>query len=98
LGDPNAALGFGNLYREGHGVSQDYSEAVKWYRSAAEASPRADKPPLQQVQDKINIRAARLNLALMYYDGMGTQKNYEEAAKWYRMIAEEDPGPGGPWW
>jgi TPR repeat protein len=26
----------GHLYREGNGVSQDYKEAVRWYRLAAE--------------------------------------------------------------
>jgi TPR repeat protein len=29
----------------------------------------------------------------MYYEGMGTPPNFEEAAKWYRLAAEQgDPG------
>ncbi len=32
---------------------------------------------------------AQASLGLMYYDGEGVPKDYQEAAKWYRMAAEE---------
>ena len=31
-----ALTNLGNMYYNGHGVKQNYSEAVKWYRKAAE--------------------------------------------------------------
>lgn len=35
-GFASAQHNLGNIYSNGLGVSQDYSEAVKWYRLAAE--------------------------------------------------------------
>ena len=73
-GDANAQCGLGLMYLQGNGVSQDYAEAVKWYRKAAEQG---------------NAKA-QLKLALMYnlyehHSGM----DYAEAAKWTRKAAEQ---------
>ena len=35
-GDATAQLELGNMYHDGRGVPQDYAEAVKWYRLAAD--------------------------------------------------------------
>jgi uncharacterized protein len=35
-GDGVAQLNLGVMYEDGEGVPQDYTEAVKWYRRAAE--------------------------------------------------------------
>ncbi len=35
-GDANAQNNLGFMYYKGHGVPQDYAEAVKWFRKAAE--------------------------------------------------------------
>jgi Sel1 repeat len=35
-GDARAQANVGRLYHEGHGVPQDYAEAVKWFRKAAD--------------------------------------------------------------
>ena len=35
-GDTNAQFNLGVMYEDGRGVTQDYQEAVKWYRKAAE--------------------------------------------------------------
>ena len=52
-------------------ASRDPSEALKWYRRAAE----------QGDSD------ARFDLAGMYLHGEGVEKNYSEAARWYRCPA-----------
>ena len=57
----------------GDGVPQDYKEAVKWYRLAAE----------QGYAD------AQYNLGLMYSNGEGVPQDYKEAVKWYRLAAEQ---------
>jgi TPR repeat protein len=53
------------MYEFGHGVPQDYAEATKWYRRAAE---RGDSD-------------ANFNLGLMYEKGQGVPHDYAEAAK-----------------
>ena len=53
--------------------SEDYKEAVKWYRKAAE-------------QGYAN---AQCNLAECYYYGNGVARDDKEAVKWYRKAAEQ---------
>jgi len=55
------------------GVPQDYAEAARWYRKAAEqGDARAQK-----------------DLGHMYFDGRGVPQDYAEAARWYRKAAEQ---------
>jgi TPR repeat protein len=54
-------------------VLQDYAEAAKWYRRAAE-----------QGND-----GAQLFLGIMYQDGRGVPQDYAEAVTWYRRAAEQ---------
>jgi Sel1 repeat len=54
-------------------LSQDYSEAMKWLRKAA---------------DKGNP-LAQSNLGEMYYKGWGVPQDYAEAAKWYLKAAAQ---------
>jgi TPR repeat protein len=44
------------MYRNGHGVTQDYKTAIKWYRLSAEQGNAS----------------AQLNLGAMYANGYGT--------------------------
>ena len=61
----------GENYYTGQGVPQDYAEAAKWYRKAAEMG---------------NADAMR-NLGNLYYDGHGLAQDYAEAVKWIRKAA-----------
>lgn len=63
----------GVMYEKGLRVPMDLTEAVKWYRLAAE-----------QGLDK-----AQYKLGWMYAKGVGVLENYEEAAKWYRLAANQ---------
>jgi uncharacterized protein len=63
----------GRMYNDGEGVTQDYKEAEKWYRTAA----------------KQGLADAQYNLGLMHESGVGVTQDYEEAAKWYRAAAEQ---------
>jgi hypothetical protein len=61
------------MYDKGQGVSQDYAEAVWWYRRAAEQGhPRA-----------------QTILGVKYEQGRGVPQNYTEAVQWYRRAAEQ---------
>ena len=56
------------------GIPQDFPEAVKWLRQAAEQG-KAD---------------AQSKLAWMYKNGLGVLQSYSEAVNWYRLAAEQD--------
>jgi hypothetical protein len=68
---PASLFSRGAMYAEGLGVPQDYAEAAKWYRMAAD----------------MGEAAAQLNLGVMYEHGQGVPQDYKEAEKWYRMAA-----------
>jgi TPR repeat protein len=71
-GDPIAQFNIGAMYSDGKGVTQDYTEAAKWFRKAADQGDTA----------------AQLNLGIMYQTGRGVPKDDTEAVKWYRKAAE----------
>ncbi len=67
--DPAAQRNIGHLYRNGLGVAQDFAEAMKWYRKAAE----------------LGLPGAQANLADMLERGQGLDTpNPVEAAKWFQ--------------
>ena len=57
----------------GQGVTQDYKQAMKWYRLAANQG-NAD---------------ALFFLGNMYYEGKGVPQDYREAVKWHRRAAAQ---------
>jgi len=61
------------MYANGVGVQQDYAEAAKWYRKAAEQG----------------FAWAQTALGFKYQEGTGVPQDYAEAAKWYRKAAEQ---------
>jgi uncharacterized protein len=54
-------------------VTQDYTEAAKWYGFAA-------------IRGDVD---AQFNLALLYANGHGVPQDRTEAAKWYRLAADQ---------
>jgi TPR repeat protein len=71
--DPKIQTRIGNSFRTGNGVKKDYTEAMHWFRKAAEQGHAG----------------AQNNLANMYEEGLGIPKNESEAAQWYRRAAEQ---------
>ena len=71
-GDARAQSMLALLYYRGRGVTQDYKEAVKWFRRAA---------------DQIDA-AAPFYLGIMSAEGEGMPQNHAEAASWFRLAAE----------
>ena len=59
------------MYRKGQGVRQDYAEALKWFRRAAEQG----------------VSRAQNNLGFMYGTGTGVPKDFVQAHKWYALAA-----------
>jgi TPR repeat protein len=59
------------MYMKGYGVPQDYGEAVRWYRRAADQG----------------YARAQHSLAFMYRYGRGVRPDYEAAVKWFYKAA-----------
>jgi TPR repeat protein len=72
-GDAPAQAQLGRLYTKGEGVTNSYTEAVKWYRLAAD----------QGNSD------AQFGLGELYDAGQGVKQDPTEAVKWYRLAAEQ---------
>jgi TPR repeat protein/formylglycine-generating enzyme required for sulfatase activity len=61
------------MYFNGQGVPQNYAEAVKWYRKAADQGNSG----------------SQFGLGLMYAEGQGVPQDYAEAVRWYRKAADQ---------
>ena len=72
-GNAIAQYNLGAMYLGGIGVTQNFTEAAKWYRLAAEQG---------------NATAQR-DLGMIYDKGLGVTQNFTEAEKWYRLSAEQ---------
>jgi uncharacterized protein len=59
------------MYEFGKSVPQNYTEALKWYRKAAD-------------QGDVD---AQLSLGLMYDKGEGAPQNYVQAHMWFNLAA-----------
>ena len=78
-GESESQEALGDYYQTGrNGLSINLSEAVKWYRKAAEQG-NAD---------------GQYNLGDMYANGSGVVKDEAEAVKWYRKSAEQGNANG----
>ncbi|EFA27847.1 conserved hypothetical protein [Haemophilus influenzae HK1212] len=77
-GDPTAQILLGQMYYNGEFFKQDYVEAAKWYRKAADQG----------------AKFGLLFLGEMYENGEGVEKDYAEAVKLYRKAAEQGSPEG----
>jgi TPR repeat protein len=62
------------MYDRGEGVPQNYREALKWYRKAA---------------DQGNAMA-QYNIGAMYVSGHGVPQDYVTAHMWFNLSAAQD--------
>ena len=69
------------MYRKGEGVLQDYFEAVKWWRLAAEQGDTG----------------AQNNLGTMYLEGNGVLQDNVRAHMWYNIAATEGNKDAANW-
>ena len=73
-GAAEAQNNVGHLYEEGYGVSQNYAEAMVWYRQAADQG----------------LAEAQHNVGMLYYHGYGVAKNFRESLKWFKRASQQD--------
>ena len=72
-GNAAAQFSLGFIYRQGQGVAQSDTEAVKWYQLAADQG-HAD---------------AQKQLGFMHDAGKGVPQDDAKAVEWYRLAAEQ---------
>jgi hypothetical protein len=72
-GDAFAQYSIGLLYRNGTGVAQDYAEAMRGHRVAADQG----------------FAQAQSDIGVMYQSGLGVPQDHAEAGRWYRKAAEQ---------
>jgi uncharacterized protein len=70
-GNTDAMYNLGLLYRDGHGVAQDYGKAREWLQKAIDAG---------------NANAMT-NLGWVYENGPGVAHDYVKACEWYQKAA-----------
>ena len=68
-----AQFNLGIMYKKGQGVAQNNTEALQWYRKAAD-------------QGHSN---AQFSLGVIYHQGRGVQQNYTEALRWLLKAADQ---------
>jgi TPR repeat protein len=74
-GDAKARYELGRAFLSGTlGVAKDETEAVKWFRKAAEQ----------------NVADAQCNLGVGYANGQGVTEDDAESVKWFRKAAEQN--------
>lgn len=77
-GNQKAQLRLGNIYYYNGipliDVPQDYVEAARWYEKSAEQGESQ----------------AQINMAVLYYFGIGVEQNYAKAAYWNRQACEKN--------
>ena len=71
--DPLPQYYLGVMYMKGQGVEQNYEEAGKWLRKAAEN----------------RLPQAQYKLANLYTEGKGVPKDFESAFIWYSVAAAQ---------
>jgi len=77
-GDMAAQTNLGRMYYYGLSLPQNYDEASKWFRKAA---------------DQGDARA-QYGLGTIYFYGQGIPRDYFEALRWFRKAAEQGDAKG----
>jgi TPR repeat protein len=68
----------GNCYRSGHGVPQDYKQAVFWFQKAADQGDAF----------------AQTNLGNCYRSGHGVPQDHKQAVVWFQKAADQGDANG----
>ena len=92
-GDVEAQYKLGVSYYNGEGVTQDYVEAMKWFRLAAGAQSTDVKKSTEvkgtEQQASEGNLIAQYDLGVRYATGRGVPQDYAQAVKWLRLAADQ---------
>lgn len=89
-GDADAQFNLGLMYGEGRAGRQNYAEAARWFRRAADQGDAKAEPYARWYQRAADEDAeAGFNLGVMYVEGRGVQQSYAAAARLFREAADQ---------
>ncbi|KFI97919.1 tetratricopeptide repeat protein [Bifidobacterium stellenboschense] len=106
-GHVKAQIKVGDCYMYGVGTPKDEEQARSWYRRAAEQGDRTAQVLLADALHHIDDgqsaywcrkaaeqgdAGAMFGLGVRYEKGEGVEKDYEQAAHWYRLATEQGKG------
>ena len=74
IGDADSMLEIGRMYQSGTGVERSYSEALEYYRKAAD----------------LDSYRAMYNIGRMYQTGIGVERSLDSAREWFSRIPSID--------
>jgi TPR repeat protein len=86
-GNENAQFSLGIMYNEGKGVPQDYAEAVKWFKLAAEQNGVRVESRFDKLAMKFGALSPQYYLGIMYREGHGVTQDYAIAHMWFNLAA-----------
>ena len=72
-GDAQAQFALGTMYRDGQGVAQDYTQALRWWQKAAE----------------LGVIDAQLALGNIYAGGTGVARDHVQAYMWFHIVTQQ---------
>lgn len=91
------------MYANGEGVQQNYNEALKWYKKAADQGNIDAQYYIGMMSERMQNYSdaviwyrkaaeqghtfAQSNLAVLYFNGQGVKQDFSEAEKLWRMAA-----------
>ena len=95
VGTIDGLASLAGMYREGKGVLQDYAEAAKLFRLAAQ---QGDAPTiLPQLSTTPMVIMAQFNLAHMYEEGKGVLQDNVMAHMWFNIASANGNKKSGEW-
>ena len=94
--DADACYWSGLCCYHGYGMEQDYTQAVEWFRKAADQNPALTAELYRRAAEQGNRYAMRL-LGNCYCSGQGVDRDYHQAVEWYCKAAELGDGDACYW-
>lgn len=95
---PEAQYNYGMMLRDGTGVAQDNTEALKWLKLAADKGLQSAKREFDALKLKTMLAheqsdsgkpASQFSMGLRFLNGDGVEKDLEVAAKWILKAAKQ---------
>lgn len=91
VGNPEGSYNLAQCYHYGRGVKQDVMEALKIYRRVAEMDAKIFGQTTK-LKRNVGVAGSQHAIGLLYEYGIGVEKNYKEAAVWYKRAMENGVG------
>ena len=87
-GMAEAQINLGMMFESGQGVPQDFKEAIRWYRLAADQGLIKAQEKLNSLLKKSAKAQINFGLGMRFESGEGVPQDFEEAIRRYQLAAD----------